>query len=305
MTRKEEGKQKKSAFARRNRTGLIFLIPSAVLCLTFIIYPLLTVIYYSMTDWDGMSKEKNFIGLYHYMHVSKIDGFAEMMIATFTFAMGVTALTILISFIAALILDKTGRGRLPRGLMRTLWFFPALLSSAIVGILWRIMYNYKNGVINAILKMIGLKPVQWLETKGVTNIAIIIGNTWVTVGLCVIVFMAGLQAIPQELFEAARIDGASSWKQVRYITIPLMSTSITINAITTTIAAFRAYELPYLISQGKPGKSTLMMTQRIYFYGFTAHDYGRGSAIAVMLTLIIVIISLIQLVILRRREDIY
>lgn len=305
MTRKEEGKQKKSAFARRNRTGLIFLIPSAVLCLTFIIYPLITVIYYSMTDWDGMSKEKNFIGLYHYMHVSKIDGFAEMMIATFTFAMGVTALTILISFIAALILDKTGRGRLPRGLMRTLWFFPALLSSAIVGILWRIMYNYKNGVINAILKMVGLKPVQWLETKGVTNIAIIIGNTWVTVGLCVIVFMAGLQAIPQELFEAARIDGASSWKQVRYITIPLMSTSITINAITTTIAAFRAYELPYLISQGKPGKSTLMMTQRIYFYGFTAHDYGRGSAIAVMLTLIIVIISLIQLVILRRREDIY
>ena len=305
MTRKAEGKQKKSAFARRNRTGLIFLIPSAVLCLTFIIYPLITVIYYSMTDWDGMSKEKNFIGLYHYMHVSKIDGFAEMMIATFTFALGVTALTILISFIAALILDKTGRGRLPRGLMRTLWFFPALLSSAIVGILWRIMYNYKNGVINAILKMVGLKPVQWLETKGVTNIAIIIGNTWVTVGLCVIVFMAGLQAIPQELFEAARIDGASSWKQVRYITIPLMSTSITINAITTTIAAFRAYELPYLISQGKPGKSTLMMTQRIYFYGFTAHDYGRGSAIAVMLTLIIVIISLIQLVILRRREDIY
>ena len=305
MTRKEEGKQKKSAFARRNRTGLIFLIPSAVLCLTFIIYPLITVIYYSMTDWDGMSKEKNFIGLYHYMHVSKIDGFAEMMVATFTFALGVTALTILISFIAALILDKTGRGRLPRGLMRTLWFFPALLSSAIVGILWRIMYNYKNGVINAILKMAGLKPVQWLETKGVTNIAIIIGNTWVTVGLCVIVFMAGLQAIPQELFEAARIDGASSWKQVRYITIPLMSTSITINAITTTIAAFRAYELPYLISQGKPGKSTLMMTQRIYFYGFTAHDYGRGSAIAVMLTLIIVIISLIQLVILRRREDIY
>ena len=305
MTRKAEGKQKKSAFARRNRTGLIFLIPSAVLCLTFIIYPLITVVYYSMTDWDGMSKEKNFIGLYHYMHVSKIDGFAEMMVATFTFALGVTALTILISFIAALILDKTGRGRLPRGLMRTLWFFPALLSSAIVGILWRIMYNYKNGVINAILKMIGLKPVQWLETKGVTNIAIIIGNTWVTVGLCVIVFMAGLQAIPQELFEAARIDGASSWKQVRYITIPLMSTSITINAITTTIAAFRAYELPYLISQGKPGKSTLMMTQRIYFYGFTAHDYGRGSAIAVMLTLIIVIISLIQLVLLRRREDIY
>ena len=305
MTRKEEGKQKKSAFARRNRPGLIFLIPSAVLCLTFIIYPLITVVYYSMTDWDGMSKEKNFIGLYHYMHVSKIDGFAEMMVATFTFALGVTALTILISFIAALILDKTGRGRLPRGLMRTLWFFPALLSSAIVGILWRIMYNYKNGVINAILKMVGLKPVQWLETKGVTNIAIIIGNTWVTVGLCVIVFMAGLQAIPQELFEAARIDGASSWKQVRYITIPLMSTSITINAITTTIAAFRAYELPYLISQGKPGKSTLMMTQRIYFYGFTAHDYGRGSAIAVMLTLIIVIISLIQLVLLRRREDIY
>ncbi len=305
MSKKMENKHKRSAFARRNRSGLVFLIPSAVLCLTFIIYPLINVIYYSLTDWDGMSKEKNFIGLHHYLHLSEIDGFGEMMIATFTFALGVTALTILISFIAALALDKTGRGRLPRGLMRTLWFFPALLSGAIVGILWRIMYNYKNGVINALLKMVGLQPVKWLETRVVTNIAIIIGNTWFSIGLCVIVFMAGLQAIPQELFEAAKIDGATSWKQVRYITIPLMATSITINAITTTIAAFRAYELPYLISQGKPGKSTLMMTQRIYFYGFAAHDYGRGSAIAVMLTLIIVVISLLQLVLLRRREDIY
>ena len=305
MAKKAEDKHKRSGFARRNVTGLLFLIPSAVVCLIFVVYPLFTIFYYSMTDWDGIKDTKNFIGLYNFTHLNKIDGFGEMMIATFTFAIGVTVLTILISFLAALILDIKGRGRLPRSLMRTLWFFPSLLSGAIVGILWRIMYNYKNGVINLMLKAVGLQPVNWLETRGITNIAVIVGDTWVSVGLCVIVFMAGLQSIPQELFEAAKIDGATSFKQVRYITIPMMSSSITINAITTTIAAFRAYELPYLISQGKPGRSTLMMTQRIYFYGFQAHDYGRGSAIAVMLTLIIVVISLLQLVLLSRREDIY
>jgi ABC-type sugar transport system permease subunit len=189
--------------------------------------------------------------------------------------------------------------------MRSLWFFPSLLSGAIVGILWRIMYNYNNGVINEIFSAFGLSPVNWLETKGVTNFAIIVGNTWAQVGLCFVIFLAGLQSIPTDLYEAAVLDGASSGQILRKITFPMMAPSITINVVTTSIAAFRAYELPYLISLGHPGKSTLMITQRIYFYGFQAQEYGRASALSVMLTLIITAISLIQLVVLKKREEIY
>lgn len=194
---------------------------------------------------------------------------------------------------------------MPRGLMRALWFFPALLSGAVVGILWRIMYNYNNGVINKIITSAGLPAVNWLETRGVTNIAIIIGAAWVQIGLCVVVFLAGLQSIPQEMYEAASIDGATPSQQLKNITIPMMASSITINVITTTIAAFKAYELPYLISKGLPGHSTLLITQRIFFFGFQAFDYGRGSALSVVLLLIIALISLVQLVVLRKREDIF
>ena len=171
--------------------------------------------------------------------------------------------------------------------------------------LWRIMYNYNNGMINKVIVAMGGDPVNWLETRGLTNIAVIIGSTWVQIGFCVIVFMAGLQSIPQDLYEAAAIDGAVPRQQLFHITLPMMASSITINVITTTIAGFKAYELPYNISKGMPGKSTLLMTQRIFFFGFQDFDYGLGSALSVFLLLIIAAISLIQLIYLKKREDIY
>lgn len=287
------------------RAGVVFLIPSFVLCAMFMLWPLFDVIRYSFTDWNGISKDYNVIGFSNYVQATKIDGFKEMMIATITFAIGTTVLTILISFLTALALDKKGKGRLPRGLIRSLWFLPALLSGAVVGMLWRIMYNYNNGVINKILVAAGLDPVNWLETRVVTNIAVIVGATWVQIGLCVVVFLAGLQSISQDLYEAASLDGAKPHQQLFHVTLPMMASSITINVITTTIAGFKAYELPYNISQGMPGKTTLLMTQRIFFFGFQDFDYGLGSALSVMLLIIIALISLIQLVYLKKREDIY
>ena len=287
------------------RSGLVFILPSLALCVIFMIWPLVEVVRYSFTDWNGIAKEYNYIGLRNYLNVPKIDGFGEMMVSTISFAIGCTILTILVSFIVALALDKKGKGRLPRGMMRSLWFLPALLSGAVVGILWRIMYNYNNGVINKVITALGGAPVNWLETRGLTNIAVIVGATWVQIGLCVIVFMAGLQSISQDLYEAAALDGAKPHQQLWHITLPMMASSITINVITTTIAGFKAYELPYNISQGLPGKSTLLMTQRIYFFGFQDFDYGLGSALSVLLLLIIALISLIQLIYLKKREDIY
>lgn len=300
------GKRRRNALERNQRiSGSLFIIPSLLLCVYFMIVPLINVIRYSFTDWNGMSPTYNYVGLYNYIHLTEIEGFDEMMIATVTFAVGCTILTILIAFFVALAVDKKGKGRMPRGMIRSLWFFPALLSGAVVGIMWRVMYNYNNGLINKILKLVGLAPVNWLETRGVTNIAIILGATWVQIGFCLVVFLAGLQSIPLELYEAASIDGASQGGQLKHITIPMMASSITINVITTTIAGFKAYELPYLISNGLPGHSTLLLTQRIRFFGFEATDYGRGSALSVLLLVIIALISLVQLLYFRKREDIY
>jgi len=289
----------------KNRAGMLFILPSVILCAVFMLWPLFEVVRYSFTDWNGVSETYNYVMFRNYAGITEIDGFNEMMVATITFAIGTTVLTVLIAFLTALALDKKGKGRLPRGLMRSLWFLPALLSGTVVGMLWRIMYNFNNGVINKVLVSMGMEKVNWLETRGITNIAVIVGSTWVQIGFCVIVFLAGLQSIPQELYEAAAIDGAVPRQQLWHITLPMMASSITINVITTTIAGFKAYELPYNISKGMPGKSTLLMTQRIFFFGFQDFDYGLGSALSVFLLLIIAAISLIQLIYLKKREDIY
>lgn len=302
----QKKKHKHSKFEnKRTLTGILFLIPTTVLCTIFIIVPLFNVIQYSFYSWNGISAHMDFVGLANYNALPTTEGFADMAQATVVYAFGSTIMIVALAFVLALALDKKGKGRVNRGLLRSAWFFPCLLSGAVVGILWRIMYNYNNGMINTIIKQLGGTAVNWLETPGVTMWAIMIATVWAQVGLCVIVFLAGLQSIPTDMYEAAAIDGASSGQLRRKITIPLMAPSITINVLTTSIAAFKMYELPYTISQGLPGYTTRLLTQRIYFYAFEAMDYGIGSALSVMLILIITLISLIQLFVLRKREDIY
>ena len=261
-------------------TGIFFILPSLVLCAIFMVVPLINVIRYSLTDWDGLSKTYNFVGLYNYMHLHEIEGFGEMMLATVTFAIGVTAITIIVSFLAALALDKRGRDRLPRGLMRALWFFPALLSGAVVGILWRIMYNYNHGVINKIITSAGLPAVNWLETRGVTNIAIIIGAAWVQIGLCVVVFLAGLQSIPQEMYEAASIDGAGRFQKLLHVTLPgIMPTIITMLILRIGNLMSIGYEKTILLYNPSTYDTADIISSYVYRVGLLEQGWSYSTAI--------------------------
>lgn len=301
-------KPKHSRF-ERNRifTGILFLLPSTLICFMFIVLPVINVVRYSLVEWVGIdSVPKVFVGFDNYRAVPQTQGFVDMIIATVTYAIGVTFLTVLFAFIVALALDKRGKGRINRNVMRSMWFFPCLLSHLVVGILWRIMYHYSNGVINKIIVQLGGDRVNWLETPGLANVAIIIPTVWVLMGICTVIFLAGLQSIPEQLYESATIDGASKSQTRRFITIPMMAPAITINVLTTSIAAFKMYELPWFISLGLPGYSTRLLTQRIYFYGFqNTGQMGIGAALSVILIITITLISLIQFAVLRKREDIY
>jgi ABC-type sugar transport system permease subunit len=292
---------------KRTWTGILFLLPCTILVVLFIVIPVINVVRYSFNESDLVtSSGMTFVGLDNYKAVPQTEGFNEMILGTVAFVIGVTILTVVVAFIIALALDKRGRGYINRGFLRALWFFPALLSGAIVGILWRIMYHYSNGVINKTILSLGGERVNWLETLGLTNVAIIVATVWVLMGLAIIIFLAGLQSIPNELYEAAKIDGANKRQMRRRITIPMMAPAITINVLTTSIAAFKMYELPWFISLGLPGYTTRLLTQRIYFYGFEATNLmGIGAALSVVLIIVITLISLIQLFILRKRENIY
>ncbi len=290
---------------RRSVTGVLFLVPTMLLVGVFIVWPLIDVIILSFYDWNGVSTTMSFVGLENFRSLTELPGFWEMASGTVVYAAGVTALTVVISFFVALGLDKKGKGRINRSFLRAMWFLPCLLSMMVVGILWRIMYNYNTGVINNLLAAAGAKPVNWLETYGVTRWAIIVASVWAQLGMCVVIFLAGLQSIPTELYEAAKIDGASGLQRFTNITFTMMAPSITINVLTTSITAFKMYELPLTVSNGLPGYHTRLLTQKIHDLGFKAIDLGRGSALSVVLIVVITVISIVQLTYLRRREDIY
>ena len=306
MTKSAAPRAPLSGFERsRVRTGILFLIPAALLCIVFIVVPLITVVVYSFNEKSSVGSAMTYVGLQNFRTLPSTEGFWQMVWATLLFAFGSTALIIVLSFIVAMALDSRRLDRISRNVFRAMWFFPCILSGSVVGILWRIMYTYNNGVINSVLKSLGATPVNWLETYGLTNFAVIIASVWSQMGLCIVIFLAGLQSIPTELIEAASIDGASHHQVRTQIILPMMAPSITINVLTTSIAAFKMYELPWIISKGLPGYSTRLLTQRIHFFGFESCKFGLGSALSVILILVITAISLIQLVILRRREDIY
>lgn len=289
---------------KRTVTGLFFMLPFIAITCIFILYPLYNVIRYSFFSWNGIGKEK-YVGLDNYVMLPSTEGFWTMAQATLIYAVGVTAFVVVSGYLLALALDKTGRMHLNRTFMRVMWFFPCLLSGIIVGIIWHIMYNYNSGLINYLLNMMGLGSVNWLETYGVTMLAVIAASVWGQIGMCAIIFLAGLQSISNDILEAAEIDGASKWVKEIKIVLPIMAPSITINVITTSIAAFKAYELPFTVSNGLPGYSTRLLTQRVYFYSFETNKYGVASALSVLLVIVITVISLLQLLVLKKREDIY
>lgn len=285
--------------------GTYFLIPTMILVMLMIVAPLIYVIWLSFHEWNGSFAESPlFVGLGNYTGLKTMTGFVDMAKFSILYAIATTFIGVGLALILAFALDKPQRGKyMNRSLLRALWYVPALIGGTSVGIIWKIMYNYKNGLLNTIIKSVGGKPVNWLETVGLAGWAVIIAAIWAGIGMQIIIFLAGLQAIPQELYESATIDGANTWQQRIHIAIPLLAPSITINVITSSITAFKAYELPWVITAGLPGYTTRTVTQMIKEYGFNSMKYGAASALAVVLIILIVVIQLIQLLFLNKNEE--
>lgn len=296
----------RSHLKRRITLGTWFLTPTLLFTGAMVLAPLIYVFYLSFHEWNGAyNKEPVWVGLAKYLSLKSTPGVVDMLKFTLIFGIVVTILVVSIALVVAFALDKPKGRHINRSILRACWYVPALIGGTAVGVVWRIMYNYNNGIINTLLTSMGMDKVNWLETYGVTGIAVIVAQVWVMLGMCIIIFLAGLQSIPQELYESATIDGATPMQQRIKIAIPMLAPSITINFITTSISAFKAYELPYTISKGLPGFSTRLITQMIREYTFESMDYGRGAALSILLVIIIFVIQMIQLLVLRKREEVY
>ena len=291
----------------RVRTGTLFLVPATIMVFLMMLIPQLFVVALSFVKWNGSrSQSMKFVGLQNYLKLGHMQGVPDMVKFTFIFAISVTLLTVLISMLVAFALDKpVGHKGVNRSFLRSCWYIPTLIGSVAIGIIWRIMYNYHSGLFNALLGVFGIAPVNWLEDYGVSALGVIIAQVWVNLGVNIVVFLAGLQSVPVDLYESATIDGASNLQQRLHITIPMIMPTITVALITTSIGAFKAYELPYTITKGMPGYSTRMVSQMIQEYSISGLQYGPGAALSVLLTVLILVIQLIQLFALRKKEESY
>ncbi|MDD3149394.1 MAG: sugar ABC transporter permease [Candidatus Gastranaerophilales bacterium] len=265
--------------------GLIF--PAFLGTFAFIILPVLGSLFISFTKWNLINPPE-FIGLQNYFELFSDNEFYFILFNTFYYAVSVAVLGIIIPLIIAIILDKGFRGT---NLYKTVYFLPFITPMIVAGIVWEWIFDPSNGIMNWFL---GGAQINWLYDKYIAMPAIIMVSVWKNIGYNMVIFLAGLQGIPQNLMEAAEIDGATGIKKFFNVTFPLLSPTVFFVLIITTISSFQVFDLIYLMTEGGPQNSTNVLVYWLYKNAFEFFKVGRASAIAYILFFIILILTLIQ-----------
>jgi len=273
--------------------GWIYLAPGLIIYLVFVFYPLLETIRTSFYQWDGFSTNRSFVGLSNYLRLFQDQQFFQAIQNNIIFIVFYSIIPIIIGLFLASLL---GRKPIP-GLtfFRTVLFLPQILSMVVVGVTWRWIFNPTFGLLNMTLRTIGLDSLAkaWLGDFGWALPAVGSIGTWVQYGFCMILFLAGMQRIPGEYFEAAQLDGASEFKQLLFITLPSLRPELSVALMTTIIAALRVFDLIYVTTRGGPGDSTLVTGFLVYRAAFQQNKIGYAAALATIMTVMIFGISMI------------
>ncbi len=275
--------------------GWLYLIPGLVIYLVFIFIPILSTIRNSFYDWNGFSAGREFVRLDNYTALLDDPQFFTALINNFIFIFFYSIIPIMIGLILATLL-----GRKPlRGMtfFRTGLFLPQILSMVVVGVTWRWIFNPTFGLLNTGLRALGLDSLTraWLGDFQTALPAVGAVGSWVMYGFCMVLFLAGMQRIPEDQFEAAELDGANGFRQFLHITLPSLRAEMGVALITTVIAALRVFDLVYVTTRGGPGDATLVTGFLVYRSAFQQNQLGYASAIATIMTILILIISLIIL----------
>jgi raffinose/stachyose/melibiose transport system permease protein len=261
----------------------LFLAPALVIYSVVVVYPMAYSAYLSLFRWDGISPTKAFVGFQNY--VTLFTENAVFWIALKNNAIWLVAALLLPTSIGlglALLLNLKFRGS---AVFRSIFYFPAVLSLAVVGLIWTWIYHPDLGLLNQALRALGLKMLErnWLSDPQVAIYPVIIAATWNAVGLPMLLFLAGLQTVPLELLEAAKIDGAGPIRRFIHVTFPLLRETTLIVVAITAINALKAYDIVYAMTNGGPANSTQLLSTWMYFLTYNYNTVGQGTAIAVIL----------------------
>jgi multiple sugar transport system permease protein len=278
------------------KTAYFFLAPAVGAIFVFFFIPVIAAFLISFTDFDiytlGDFSTLRFVGLDNYLTLFKDDLFWTALKNTFYFVIVAGPLSIMISLGAALILNtKLVRFK---AIFRLSYFLPVVTTLVAVAIVWRFIYHHNFGIMNYFIGFFGIDPIDWLGDPFWAMPSIILMAVWKNFGYNMIIFIAGLQNIPEELYEAANIEGANAWQKFKSITIPMLAPTTVFISIITMIGFFQLFAEPYVMTQGGPLNSTLSIVQYMYQEGFRWWNMGYSASIAFVLFFIIFIGTLIQ-----------
>jgi multiple sugar transport system permease protein len=290
--------------AEGTNAAWLFLAPALVLIGVFFFLPVAAALLLSLTDFDiyavASSENTRFVGLHNYVQLLKTPLFWSSLRNTFYFALVGGPLTIAVSLGAALLVNaKLVRWR---SLFRTIYFTPFVTTLVAVAIVWRYLYHTRYGLLNYALGALGIAPIDWLGDPHWAMPAIILMAVWKNFGYNMLIFIAGLQSIPDELYDAANVDGAGPVRQFVNVTLPMLGPTLLFVGVITMIGYFQLFAEPYVMTQGGPLRSTTSVVLYMYEEGFRWWRMGYAAAIAFVLFVVILLATLVQFRLQRERQ---
>ncbi len=282
-------------FKREYLDAYILIAPAVLIFLFFVIYPLFRTILVSFYDYGLTDPVMKFIGLQNYIDMTKDPVIWTALKNNVIILVGSVIVQVGMGLILAAILN---RGiRYGRTIFRTIHFAPMVMSVVAVGVLWQLVYDPGVGILNKLLKLmhLGVPQQGWLGDPHLVIYSVLVVACWQYTGFMMVLLLAGMQSVPIELYEAARIDGASEIQSFLYVTIPCIRNVILAAVLITMIGAFKVFDIVYVLTRGGPANASQVLGTYIYYQAFTNNMAGYGSAIAVVLLVIAIALGIVQL----------
>ena len=274
--------------------------PAALLFAAIALLPMveLAAMSVSRIDWRDGRALWSFVGADNFARAAGDELFHAGILNTTLFAVGAVGIQMLLGFALALATTKVVRGRV---LYRTVFILPILIPGIVIGAIWKLMYSFDFGVLNQMLAFVGVRGIDWLGNPATALAAVIAVDVWHWTPFVYLLLLAGLESLPEDIYEAAKVDGVTFWQELRYITLPLMLPTIVVTLVFRTLVAFKVFDEIYLLTAGGPGTATEVVSYTIYRRFFTEGQMGYGSALSLIVLVALASLFLLASALTRRR----
>lgn len=286
----EQAKTSSRLQRRWNFWGYLFILPNFLGFLLFMLVPIIMALVFSFTNYDVIS-QMDFVGINNYVGLFTDDQFIASLLNTLWFAVLTVPTGVILALLLAVLFNRQIRGI---SIFRTFVFIPVITSMVAVSLVWSMLYEDNAGLLNTLLGYVGLGPVHWLTDTNIAMISIAIMSVWKGLGYNMTIFLAGLQGVPGELYEAATIDGATARQKFMKITVPMIAPTTYFVTLMALIGSLQVFDQVWIMTQGGPVDATKTVAMYLYQYGFQFYKMGYACAAAYVLFILVFIVSLIQ-----------